>query len=295
VAARAPGYLQGMFTYDGTAPLNGATVGVWTVRFFHNGVADYVTVNTALPDGGSYYDSITSLNPDGTTSTQLWAALAEKAYAQENESGWIGTSSPGVNSYQALNIGWPSWALQALTGLPTTDIAVTGANVADAWTGGKLIALGTVSSPASSTLVPDHAYAVVDYDPSSSSPFVLYNPWGLNGLTMSGQFRPGLVAATTSSLAQDFRLDTTCGAIPPTGAALPGGPAGAPGRHSEGARQPALIPARVDRAGLVDAALAAIEQPRDDRLLALSGTIAGHNKHVREGRDWLFAEYDRDS
>src|SRR5262249_15631771 len=112
-AARIPACLQTMFISDGTNVVNGNTGGVWTVRFFHNGVTDFVTVDTELPSGGTYYDHITHANPDGTSSTELWVALAEKAYAEENESGWIGTSSQGVDSYPALWGGWPSWALPA--------------------------------------------------------------------------------------------------------------------------------------------------------------------------------------
>ena len=60
----------------------------WTVRFYDNGVADYVTVNNQLPvnaagtlvfDG---YGTSTSAVPRA-----LWIALIEKAYAQWNQTG----------------------------------------------------------------------------------------------------------------------------------------------------------------------------------------------------------------
>ena len=70
-----------MFTYDGTTVDNGATVGLYTVRFFStNGSAFDVKVDTELPSGGEYYDHVG--NDLGTQA--LWVALAEKAYAEAN-------------------------------------------------------------------------------------------------------------------------------------------------------------------------------------------------------------------
>ena len=43
---------------------------------------------------------------------------------------------------------------------------------------GDLVCLISDSSGINSNLVTDHCYAVVGYDPSSSSPFELFNPWG---------------------------------------------------------------------------------------------------------------------
>jgi uncharacterized delta-60 repeat protein len=82
VAHRNPGLIEDMFLDNGD--------GTYTVRFFNNGVPDYVTVNQQLPAGGTLYDR--------PVSGVLWAALAEKAYVQENGSGWLGTKQPGVYS-----------------------------------------------------------------------------------------------------------------------------------------------------------------------------------------------------
>ena len=57
VAARDPADIRNMFTAAGTTVENGATVGLYKVRFFNSaGVAEYVTVDTELPSGGAYYD-----------------------------------------------------------------------------------------------------------------------------------------------------------------------------------------------------------------------------------------------
>lgn len=97
VAARDPQAISDMFTYQGTGAINGATVGLFSVRFFDpNGQAHYVTVDTELPGGGQYYDHV----QNGV----LWVALAEKAYAEANAQGFV-TVQPqhqGQNSYAAL-------------------------------------------------------------------------------------------------------------------------------------------------------------------------------------------------
>ena len=79
-----------MFIYDGTTVDNGATVGLYTVRFFNsNGSAFDVEVDTELPSGGEYYDHV-----DNALGTQvLWVALAEKAYAEANSLGLVTTST----------------------------------------------------------------------------------------------------------------------------------------------------------------------------------------------------------
>jgi hypothetical protein len=81
--------LKNMFAYKGTE--DGSRV--WTVRFFNNGRADYVTVDDQLPIGtdsngnamlvaAGYGDAVNKAN------TVLWVSLAEKAYAQLSAEGW---------------------------------------------------------------------------------------------------------------------------------------------------------------------------------------------------------------
>src|SRR5262249_29202113 len=84
-AAREPNIIQNMFIDNGN--------GTWTVRFYANGAPDYVTVNDQLPvdtaAGGYAFD-----RPQNGV---LWVALAEKAFAEENLSGQITTSNPGID------------------------------------------------------------------------------------------------------------------------------------------------------------------------------------------------------
>jgi hypothetical protein len=194
VAARDPQDIQSMFTAAGAAVENGATVNLYSVRFFNSaGVAEYVTVDTELPSGGAYYDQ--------PANGILWVALAEKAYAEANGAGYVTTGSEGSDSYAALNGGWPSWALQAITGKSAGDFSFNPSNIVAAWNSGELIVL-TTSTPASSEVVGDHCYALVNYTASSSNPFEVYNPWGITTATADGVY--GLFNADANFLAQNF-------------------------------------------------------------------------------------------
>ena len=93
VAARDPADIRNMFTAAGTTVENGATVSLYTVRFFNSaGVAGYVTVDTELPAGGGYYDHVAN--------GVLWVALAEKAYAEANGAGFVTTELRGQRLLQ---------------------------------------------------------------------------------------------------------------------------------------------------------------------------------------------------
>jgi hypothetical protein len=203
VAARDPQDIRNMFTYDGTIVDNGSTVGLYTVRFFdNNGDPVCVQVDTELPWSGSYYDSVQ--NALGTQC--LWVALAEKAYAVANGLGYVTTSNPNQDSYAALNDGWPSWALHAITGQSAAEYSVDPNNIAADWNAGKLIVLCT-GNPQSSYIVGSHCYAVVGYDPNAGLPFEVFNPWG----TQSNGYAPntnntiyGLFVANAPFISDNF-------------------------------------------------------------------------------------------
>jgi len=156
----------------------------YTVRFYNNGVADYVTVDRYLPTwssgnrvyvdwgGGSYNES----------DNELWAALVEKAYAQINESGWIGQD--GTNSYEGIGWGW-AVSISQITSLDTSGYISFNDFDAflNAFNDGEVIYLSGGG----------HAYTVVDYD-SVTQEFTIYNPWGsywtenLNWTEMTNKF-----------------------------------------------------------------------------------------------------------
>jgi hypothetical protein len=202
-ADQQPSLISNMFSDDGTNVVNGQTVDVYTVRLFTNGAADYVIVDTELPSGGGYYD-----HPANGT---LWAALAEKAYVEANGSGMVQTGSPLNNSYGAVNDGYASWALTAITGqsVSTPPLGLFPPVAAEvAYQAGQFVVLCT-DSPQSQYIVPSHCYALVGYDSSSDMPFTVYNPWGTEASgwalgTYNGQRVWGLFRANAAFISQNF-------------------------------------------------------------------------------------------
>jgi hypothetical protein len=197
IAARQNSVIQNMFIPVGTHVVNGATVNVWAVRFYHNGAPTYVTVDGELPGGGAIY-----AHPAGGVIS--WAALAEKAYIELNQSGWLATIAPGQNSYGALASGTTATALvtmSTITGLPPSAFTIGGSDPITALDQGKLIVLATgkyVQDP--NTFTNNHAYALLSYD-APSGVFSLYNPWG------------NIVHATASELAANFYVSIQAGGI----------------------------------------------------------------------------------
>jgi hypothetical protein len=195
LAYRNSSIFQNMFIYDGTAQEGGQTVNVWSVRFYHNGQADYVTVDSELPLGGG--GKTLYAHPENN----LWAALAEKAYVQLNGEGWLNTidgslkdfSMAGKYSYAAINNGNPSTMdaeLRAVTGLNSGHFDGFGglgqpkaSDIANHLENGEFVVMGTPNSVPGWALVHNHAYAVLSYDPNTDH-FTLFNPLGVK----NGQF-----------------------------------------------------------------------------------------------------------
>jgi hypothetical protein len=158
-------------------------------------------VDSELPAAGNYYDH--------AAGGGMWVALAEKAYAQANAAGWVTTQYASTNSYAALNIGSPTWALTAITGKSASSFAINPTNLAAAWRQGQIIVIATGSAPASSYLVPSHAYAVVAFNATSNTPFQVYNPWGTDSTgwypgLYNGHRVYGLFSASGNFLSQNF-------------------------------------------------------------------------------------------
>jgi hypothetical protein len=157
--------------------------GTFTVRFFgrnSSGVAtpDYVTVDRRLPTYSGVYlyyagYGFTSNSP----STVLWVALAEKAYAQWNETGRAGRD--GTNSYAGIEGGWMSNVNFQILGYNSTNYSFTTTTqqtLINAIGSGQAVTAGTKATVASG-LVATHAYSITAYN-SSTGRFTLHNPWG---------------------------------------------------------------------------------------------------------------------
>lgn len=175
-AFRSPTTIQQMFIDNGD--------GTYTVRFFkptnssHDTyVADYVTVDRYLPVNGNrlVYASRDLVSNYTSSSNELWVALAEKAYAQLNEEGWLqgnGTDDSGVNAYSSIGGGYSGLAVEDIAGrnaqydsLDTSDFTI----LVNAYNSGKLVTFSDSG----------HAYALVGYN-ASTQKFKIFNPWGLS-------------------------------------------------------------------------------------------------------------------
>jgi hypothetical protein len=213
VASQNSGLISSMFTSNGN--------NTYGVKFYVNGVAEYVTVNNALADGGTVFNS----------GADIWASLAEKAYTQLQASGVVtGNSVNSGNSWTTTgNGGAPECALEEITGASQiTDFMAAGAawynvtyNSSLAMTGYTTNTTATVASTLVSdlakgddlvlssntnatdssgriTLVADHAMSVYGFD-SATGEFEIRNPWG----TASGQTWDTTFEVSLSTLLAD--------------------------------------------------------------------------------------------
>jgi hypothetical protein len=134
-------------------------------------------------------------------SNELWTALAEKAYVQMNEMGFIRPGLPGngQNAYSAIEGGYIYAAQSQITGMATagfasTEVASNFNAFVTAFNQGKEIGFATVTTPINTSVVGSHAYAVVGYNAANGT-ITLFNPWGI---------QYGLVTMTWAQLSGNF-------------------------------------------------------------------------------------------
>ncbi|HEY4232119.1 MAG TPA: SdrD B-like domain-containing protein [Lacipirellulaceae bacterium] len=160
--------------------------GTYTVKFFNSGQPVYVTVDSYLPTDTSGRAIYAGPNMVYTNAgNELWVALAEKGYVQLNELGWerAGQAGSGQNIYSAIE-GGSIWAgLGQVTGHTTAAYTMTTSGIGlssfvTAFNAGELIGFASKGSPASSSVVGSHAYAVVGYNAATGT-VTLFNPWGI--------------------------------------------------------------------------------------------------------------------
>ncbi|MBD2056675.1 pre-peptidase C-terminal domain-containing protein [Oculatella sp. FACHB-28] len=198
-AIRSPNSIQDMFIDNGD--------NTYTVRFFNQGVADYVTVDQYLPVASS--GQFTYASQGGyynRTSTELWVALAEKAYAQVNSSGWTYRwNNDHSNSYQGINNGWFGDAIRDITAKSSSiRNSLNFDTLVNAFAAGKMIGVNSkASGQISSTVVYNHVYVLTDYN-SSTQKFTLFNPWGVSGGYENGSSKPGTLNITWNELTANF-------------------------------------------------------------------------------------------
>jgi hypothetical protein len=191
-ALRNPTAIMNMFIVNGD--------GTYTVSFYNGSRADYVTVDQQLPTSGGklVFDGKGAGASD--PKNELWVALAEKAYVQMNESGWIRPAAwgGGQNVYTSISTGFGYMALGQITGQATDPLeSPVGSSLAAAFAAGKSIVLTSTASP-SSAVIGSHVYAVLSVD-STAQTVTLFNPWGLNNSHDSG-----VITLTWPKIAANF-------------------------------------------------------------------------------------------
>ncbi len=190
-AYRTPSVIQNMFIDNGD--------GTYTVRYYNNGRAEYTTVDRYLPVNQYGQLVFASMGERANNAgNELWVALAEKAYAQLNASGWIRSQSQ--NSYSALAAGYVGDAFKQITGRASSignTLSVSG--IIAAYDSGSLIALATkFGGQLAPGVASGHAYALVGFDPTSQK-FTLFNTWGINNGTI-----PGTLTLSAAEIQQSF-------------------------------------------------------------------------------------------
>jgi hypothetical protein len=209
-AANDPSVIKSMFIYDSTNMENGVAVQVWTVRFYQNGVATYLTVDNYLPASGGYLDFADMGHAANSSQNILWVPLAEKAYAQLSADGW--NQRPQANAYSSLNGGWAASALPVITGHADngTSSMVSASSLINALASGSLITVGSIGNVPALGIVGGHDYAVLGYNASNQT-FTLLNPWGWNSnYWYDGYQAAGVLHLTWAQLSQYYYLDGNC-------------------------------------------------------------------------------------
>ena len=189
VARQDPARIAGMFTDNGD--------GTFAVRLFRDGNPEYVTVDRRLPVNSKHH--FVFANKGGTVTNagnELWVALAEKAYAEFNESGWTGQD--GTNSYNGLGDTVPDDERNedglnfGSLGTPLAQITNAGVSLGPtglasfndlrtAFAAGKAItAISVKDDPPNANVVGNHVYAMVGYNATRQT-ITLRNPRGNGG------------------------------------------------------------------------------------------------------------------
>jgi hypothetical protein len=195
VALQEPSAIQDMFidNKDGTY-----TVG------FHKSATEmhYVTVDRYLPTVGDDRIFASFGTDKDNASNELWVALVEKAYAQANESNWIGQDY--TNSYQGIASGISSIAVSHLTGWSTaTSEDLSFKTVVKLINSGAALTVGSRLAPPDIRVVGLHAYTLLGYN-ATTGRFTVFNPWGFDRTAGSLSLSPATFELTWDEMVANF-------------------------------------------------------------------------------------------
>lgn len=194
--------------------------GAISAGFTNNvGTADYVTVNRSLPVGTTGILAYADYGSNyANTANSLWIPLAEKAYAQWNQTGKEGRD--GLNAYASIQGGWMATVDAQVLGHNATDYIMTSTREQVAITAlaaKQAVTIGTQSwsTGTQQGLYPSHAYAITAYNATTDT-FTLYNPWGSS---QPGQLTWSQLQATCTQLA----VCSTSGSVSISGSVVTAG------------------------------------------------------------------------
>ena len=218
VAGQNSSLISSMITSNGN--------NTYGVRFYENGVANYVTVANSLANGGTIFNS----------GADIWGGIVEQAYCQLQASGVVtGNSINSGNSFTTIgNGGAAEYALEEITGASqitdfmaagtswynitySSSLSMTGYSVnttatvqsiliADLAKGDDLILSSYTNAKDSSgktTLVANHAMSIYGFDIQTGM-LEVRNPWG----TANGQSWDTTFEVSLSTLLADGDLIT---------------------------------------------------------------------------------------
>lgn len=196
ITTKNPQKIVDMFTDNGD--------NTWTVEFFNQNKPYFVTIDKMLPvDAQDEFVFTCDEKRYDDASIVLWAALAEKAYAQFAEFGFLDTDGPKTNSYAALDAGYPNLAMANILGKTGPAMQAiqpnSAAAIVRAFKNNRPVAFVTLETPADTQVVSDHVYAMLGYN-ASTQKFELFNPWGLGG----NNGKPGLLHLTFAEISANY-------------------------------------------------------------------------------------------
>lgn len=183
--------------------------GTWSVRFHTNGKTDYVTVDRMMATNGAGNYIYANSGQSVAGNNELWVALAQKAYAQVNESGRIGqdgTNFYGNGDNNGIGWGFSGAATTHITGIATSSESLTNFDIFGVSPFGldsnelinlvnanRVVTIGSFNTNATnsnagetniSTAVQGHAYTITGYN-AATQRFTIRNPWGSRHLSLT--------------------------------------------------------------------------------------------------------------
>jgi hypothetical protein len=179
VALQDPSLIENMITNNGN--------GTYSVRFYVNGQADYVTVNSQLPVMNGYDWANGSTQEFANSTTVSWVALVEKAFAELNSQSAAAQygGHPTGDSYEDINGGtaitlseltdqtFGTYNLSPSSSTPSLNSLMS--TLSSDFTAGDEIILSTPEAD-NGNLVGDHMFMVTAVNANAGT-ISIQNPW----------------------------------------------------------------------------------------------------------------------